>query len=76
MHQMMSVIYGNLCMQAVPALPSQRYLQILQKGAKHNGLAEEYQIYLQALQHYEPSTRGQQLGGFIIRNTFGRPLNF
>ena len=63
-------------MQIQPALPSGRYLKILQKGAKHSKLAGEYQIYLEALQSYQPSTKGQRIGGVIVMNTFGRPLRY
>ena len=60
--------------QAVPALPSKRYLKILQKGAKRSNLAAEYQIYLQALQHYQASTIGQRIGQALNQQLFGRIL--
>ena len=63
-------------LQVEPALPSERYLKILQKGAKQHNLAGEYQVYLQALQHYQPSSRGQLAGRWIVSNTFGRALFF
>ncbi|DBA92029.1 TPA: hypothetical protein ACH3X2_003910 [Trebouxia sp. C0005] len=62
--------------QVEPALPSERYLKILQKGAKQHNLSGEYQVYLQALQHYQPSSRGQLVGRWIVLNTFGRALKF
>lgn len=55
-------------------LPSERYLRILQKGAKHSHLASEYQVYLQALQPYQASKLGQRTGRFLVHNIFGRPL--
>ncbi len=63
-------------LQVEPALPSERYLKILQKGAKQHNLSGEYQVYLQALQHYQPSSRGQLAGRLIVLNTFGRGLKF
>ena len=63
-------------LQVEPALPSERYLKILQKGAKQHNLSGEYQVYLQALQHYQPSSRGQLAGRWIVLNTFGRALKF
>ena len=63
-------------LQVEPALPSERYLKILQKGAKQHNLSAEYQVYLQALQHYQPSSRGQLAGRWVVLNTFGRPLKF
>ena len=61
-------------MQVQPALPSLRYLTILQKGAKHSNLSSEYQVYLHALQPYQATKLGQRVGGWIVMNTFGRPL--
>lgn len=61
-------------LQVEPALPSERYLKILQKGAKQHNLSGEYQVYLQALQYYQPSSRGQLAGRWIVLNTFGRAL--
>jgi len=63
-------------LQVEPALPSERYLKILQKGAKQHNLSGEYQVYLQALQHYQPSSRGQLAGRWIVLNTFGRTLKY
>lgn len=64
------------CVQKEPALPSERYLKILQKGAKHSQLASEYQVYLHALQHYHASKPGQRIGRSLMSNVFGRPLKF
>ena len=63
-------------LQVEPALPSERYLKILQKGARQHNLSGEYQVYLQALQHYHPTRRGQLAGRWIVSNTFGRALFF
>lgn len=37
------------------ALPSRRYLEILQKGAREHGLSPHYRRYLNSLAFYEPS---------------------
>ena len=62
------------CLQKEPALPSQRYLNILQRGAAHSQLAKEYQVYLQALQHYHASKSGQRIGRWLVQNVLGKPL--
>ena len=67
---------GRHALQDVPALPSQRYLNILQKGAKHSGLAQEYQDYLALLENYQPVQRGQHVGAFLVSNLFGKPLRY
>ncbi|KAL3148968.1 hypothetical protein ABBQ32_001824 [Trebouxia sp. C0010 RCD-2024] len=59
-----------------PALPSERYLRILLRGAAHSQLASEYQVYLQALQHYHASKPGQRVGRFFMAHFFGTPLRF
>lgn len=65
-----------MCLQTEPVLPSQRYLNILQKGATHSQLAREYQAYLQALQHYHAATPGRRIGRFLVNHLLGRPLRF
>lgn len=62
------------CLQKEPVLPSQRYLNILQRGAAHSQLAKEYQVYLQALQHYHASKPGQRIGRWLSENVLGKPL--
>ena len=66
--------YIGSALQAVPTLPSQRYLNILQKGAKHSGLAQEYQDYLALLDYYQPGQCGQHVGAFFVSNLFGKPV--
>lgn len=70
----MQLDYIGSALQAVPALPSLRYLNVLQKGAKHSGLAQEYQDYLALLDYYQPVQRGQHVGAFFMSNFFGKPL--
>lgn len=66
----------TVVLQAVPSLPSKRYLQILQKGAKHSGLAQEYQDYLALLDYYRPASRGQHLGAWLTNHILGTPLRY
>ena len=68
--------FGMMCLQKEPALPSLRYLNILQRGAAHSQLAKEYQVYLQALQHYHASKPGQRIGMWMVQNVLGKPLKF
>ena len=54
-------------MQGRPALPSRRYLRLLQKGAQHAKLAPAYQQYLQELQYYQATTLGKRLGAGLMK---------
>jgi hypothetical protein len=47
------------------AMPSKRYLNLLRKGANEFALDQEYQDYLNGLQHYEPHGFGGHIGSLI-----------
>jgi gliotoxin/aspirochlorine biosynthesis gamma-glutamylcyclotransferase len=47
------------------ALPSQRYLKLLQEGAKQHGLSQEYVDFLHSLEPYSSSGWRRKIGGII-----------
>lgn len=48
------------------ALPSQRYINILRKGAKEHNLHPEYQEFLSSVTHWEPSSIGGRIGRLFM----------
>ena len=48
----------------------------MQRGAAHSQLAKEYQVYLQALQHYHALKPGQRIGRWLMEHILGKPLRF
>ncbi|KAI4237089.1 MAG: hypothetical protein LQ349_002114 [Xanthoria aureola] len=52
------------------AQASRRYLDLLITGAKEHGLPDEYREYLDELQPYTITTRGQRMGRFVLTVTW------
>lgn len=59
-----------VCLQGKEALPSQRYLTLLQVGAEEHSLAPAYQQYLRQLRPYVATSRRQQLGALLMALVF------
>ncbi|KAI4160823.1 MAG: hypothetical protein LQ342_005438 [Letrouitia transgressa] len=52
------------------AQPSARYLKLLTDGAAEHSLPSDYQEYLQSLQPYTITTRGQRIGKWVFTATW------
>ncbi|KAI4168238.1 MAG: hypothetical protein LQ343_006566 [Gyalolechia ehrenbergii] len=52
------------------AQPSRRYLDLLRTGAEEHGIPREYREYLDLLQPYTITTRGQRMGRFVLEMTW------
>lgn len=57
-------------LQGRRALPSQRYLRLLQGGAEEHGLAEGYRQYLEQLQPFQAGTLRKRAGATLMAFIF------